>query len=185
MTFRKRIFCLFATCLSIHFAHGQIGEDSVIQGIRQVFQQINKDSTLRKVVLDEHEFLGDESGLDNGAQLNGYFRGNTLCKMTMIIGLSFAMKEYDYYFRNGKIIFIYETERDFQLDKEGTMDYGKSVLGFEGRYYYDNGKLIMTLFKGKKRMDEFDNKKAGYVKELPRVTDYIKLLIKKGIKKPA
>ena len=114
--------------------------------------------------------------------MTGYFKGDTLSKMVLEIGLSYAMMRWEYYFYKKHIIFIYETEKDYPQDSTtGGLNNGKIVPAFEGRYYYENDKLISTLFKGKKRMDE--NSAASYIGGLPKmdeVRNYIIQLRKKA-----
>jgi hypothetical protein len=156
-------------------SYSQPDKDTIIKNIRQVFQQINGDKTLRTITLAEPEFLGKEVALDGGAELKGYFKNDTLCRMVLEFGLSYAMRKYDYYFSKGRVIFIYERELDYPEKKDGMLDYEKLVPAFEGRYYYDNNKLIRTYFKGKKRAE--GNTPAQYVKDLPvDVKKYIRLL---------
>jgi len=156
-------------------SYSQYDKDSIIKNIKEVYQQVNNDKALHVITLDEQEFLGDEVSLDGGAGLEGYFKNDTLCKMVVEFGLSYAMRKYDYYFNKGRVIFIYETEKDYPEKKDGMLDYENLKLAFEGRYYYDNGKLIRSLFKGKKRAE--GNTPAEYVKDLPAdFKKYIKTL---------
>ena len=170
----RYLLLLFALANNVR-SYSQSDKDSIIKNIRQVYQQINDDKTLHTVTLAEPEFLGEDVQLDGGAELKGYFKNDTLCKMVLAFGLSYAARKYDYYFSNGRIVFIYETEEDYPMKKDGGLNYDKMVLAFEGRYYYDNGKLIQPVFKGKKRAE--GNTPAEYVKDLPAdVKKYIRIL---------
>jgi hypothetical protein len=59
----------------------------------------------------------------------------------------------EYYFKNGKLIFAYETEKDFPRDSLG-IKLEKLDLVFEGRFYFDNNKLIHKIEKGKRLFQE-------------------------------
>jgi hypothetical protein len=109
----------------------------------------NADKTLHTVTLTAPEFLGEEAQPDNGAELKGYFNKDTLYRMELEFGLSYAACKYDYYFSKGQLVFIYETEEDYPTKTDGGLNYDKTVLAFEGRYYYNKGKLIKLFSKGK------------------------------------
>ncbi len=183
----KEISKITAVVLLLVFAsmsspHAQTHKDSVLTAIRETFQQTNNNKSLRVVRLDEEEFL--RQGSDNGGDLKGYFRGDTLCKIVLEIGLSYAMKRWEYYFDKEQIIFIYETDRYYPVDSvNGGLDNTRLELAFEGRYYYENGVLINTLFKSKKRLlDISGNSTKTYINALPKkpeIDGYIKLLRKK------
>jgi hypothetical protein len=122
-----------------------------IQHIRQVFQRINSDHSLKVVSLDQDEF--SEETTDGGAELKGYFKGDSLCKMTLWVGLSYGALVTDYYFDRGSIVFIYEVQMHFPHSDTST-DFGKLQTNFEGRYYLKSGKLIDRIVKGKLLFDE-------------------------------
>ncbi|HEV2355024.1 MAG TPA: hypothetical protein VGR89_12325 [Puia sp.] len=165
--------------ISAAAARAQTPKDSVIAHARQVFRETNHDRTLRNVSLDEGEFTDETT--DNGGRLVGYFKGDTLCKMTLEIGLSYAMTRLDYYFEHGQVIFIYETEKDYPVESVSRgLDNTRLVLAFEGRYYYENGSLITYVFKGQKRF--IDNNATAYIGALPSKSDirrYILLLMRR------
>jgi hypothetical protein len=182
MTIKKVIAGILLVATFANASYGQTHKDSVIAEIRRNFQRTNNDRSLRVIELDEEEFLGE--GTDNGGDLKGYFKGDTLCKMVLEVGLSYSMKRWEYYFDKGKVIFIYETDRYYPQDSvNGGLDNTRLELAFEGRYYYENGVLINTLFKGKKRLlDTSSNSTTAYINALPKkpeIDGYIKLLRKK------
>jgi len=175
--------CLLLTFGCIFASHAQSHKDSVVSSIRTTFQRINSDKSLQVVQLDAEEFLEDAP--DNGATLSGYFKGDTLCKMVLEVGISYAMRRWEYYFARGQIVFIYETDKYYRQDSvNGGLDHSKLDLAFEGRYYYENRALIHTIFKGKKKLLESDsNTAADYIEALPKkpqIDGYIKLLKKKA-----
>jgi len=158
-------------------------KDSLIKNIRTVFQRINSDSTLRVVDLDFEAFVeaaGDAP--DNGGEIRGYYRNDTLCKLAMGIGLSFGPKEYEYYYDRGQIVFVYERDRHFAVAKDGGLDHERLVLGFEGRFYFNKGKLIEKMVK---RYDGFMAEKIddNYVKDLLDDTGVYTAALRKQMKK--
>jgi hypothetical protein len=147
------------SCIFIAFAiaycsvsYGQTKE-GLIRNIRESFQKINNDKSLTIVKLQNEDIPGEKS--DGGEELTGYFKEDTVCKIYDWIGLSFGVKQYEYFFGHGQLIFIYEIEKGFHIDDSlGTMDQTKLDLIFEGRYYLNNGKLIERKIKGQKRFGE-------------------------------
>jgi len=89
---------------------------------------------------------------DNGADVRGYFKKDTLYKLYMSMGPSFGLKDYEYYYDRGEIVFIYEKDQHFPPKKDGGLDHEKLVVGFEGRFYFNKGKLIAKVVK---RYDDF------------------------------
>jgi hypothetical protein len=141
---------LFSACTG----HAQ-NKDSIIKSIRQTFQQINNDKTLNAVELENEDFMDEMT--DGGGSLKGYFKGDTICKIHLWIGLSFGVRQFDYYFDHGKLCFVYESEEDFPYDeKKGTLNPEKLVPAFEGRYYIHSGKLIEVKAKGRQRAKNED-----------------------------
>jgi len=127
-------------------------KDSLIRNIRAVFQRINSDSTLRAVDLDFEAFIeAAGEAPDNGGEIRGYFRNDTIYKLVMGIGLSFGPKEYEYYYERGQVVFVYEKDSHFAV-KDGGLDHDHLVLGFEGRFYFNKGRLIEKIIK---RYDQF------------------------------
>jgi hypothetical protein len=146
-----------------------------IRDIRAVFQQIDKDSGLNKVTLKQEEFLGDETA-DNGGSLRGYFKGDSLCKASTWIGLSYAVIQEHFYYSHGQLIFVYETEDDF-APKAGGLDPSKLVRSFEARYYFEKDNVLRVLTKGKRKMDSDDP--HHYLELYHNAHYYAGLLIKK------
>ena len=132
-------------------AMGQ-GIDDKIQIIKKRFTSINTDNAYSIVTLDNEEFL--EQMTDGGGQLKGYLKGGGFSKIYENIGLSYCIQIREYYFWDNKLIFVFEKEDDFALDSLGTIDHTKTKAAFEGRYYFDNGKLISTKTKGEKLMSD-------------------------------
>ena len=159
--------------LFISAANGQV-KDTIIKNIRKTCQKINTDNTLKTIYLENDEIPGEPT--DGGSSLSGFVRVKTICKMDFWIGLSYCIRQYSYYLNdNGQLVFIYETERDFPEDKQRGLKHSRTVLAFEGRYYLDNGQVIDTKLKGKKRMGK--NPSAKDIADL--VSDaktYVKLL---------
>ena len=148
ITFR---YFILVVLLSFYSPKGfSQSKDSMIKAIRQSFLQTNNDHNLKIVKVENEGFLKQMT--DGGGSLTGYFKNDTLCKIHVWIGLSFGVREFDYYINHGKLYFVFETESDFPYDsKKGNIDDSKLISGFEGRYYINNDKLIYIKEIGKKR----------------------------------
>ena len=152
----------------------QAKKDSLIKNIRAVFQRINSDTALRIEDLDAEEFEEAVGGMpDNGFDVRGYFKKDTLYKLYLSVGPSFGLKDYEYYYDRGEIVFIYEKDRHYppKADGEG-LDHEKLVVGFEGRFYFNKGKLISKVVK---RYDDFMAQEIdeAYIRELLDVDPYV------------
>lgn len=126
-----------------------------IRDIRTVFLQIDKDSGMNHLTLGAEEFLGDEVP-DHGASLEGFFKGDTLCKMSTWIGLSYAVMKEHYYFSHGQLVFVYETEDDYSRNPDGSLNRKNPTRAFDARYYFDKDNVLQQLTSGKRKMGPDD-----------------------------
>lgn len=188
MRLYRSIFCLLLLLGVAGFAQGQVAQttkDSLIKNIRAAFQRINSDTAFRIESLDVDEFNEAVGGSpDNGGEVRGYFKKDTLYKLYLSVGPSFGRKDYEYYYDRGEIVFIYEKDQHFPPTKDdGGLDYEKLVIGFEGRFYFNKGRLITKIVK---RYDYFmaEEINEAYIKELLDVSPYVKQL-RKHLKKKA
>jgi hypothetical protein len=126
----------------------RVKEDS-INAIRRIFQDVNKDRTLRDVYLSGDDFL--DHAADNGADLHGYYEKDSLRKMVFEIGLSYGMLRHEYYYNtSGQVVFVYDTEKSYPTTDSG-IDNSRLDLNFEGRYYFYSKGILDTKVKGELR----------------------------------
>lgn len=160
----------------------QATKDSLIKNIRAIFQRINHDTTLRQVDLDidtMEEIIGGAP--DNGAEVTGYFKKDELCKITMSMGPSFGIKDWEYYYDQGQVVFIYEKDRHYPVTKDG-LDHERLVVGFEGRFYFNKGRLFTKIIK---RYDQFmaeeidDNYIRALLDDMPPYVNALRRQMKK------
>lgn len=86
---------------------------------------------------------------DNGEEITGYFRRDTLAKVVDWVGLSHCIKTYEFYIYNGKPVFVFVNQADYNYNtKTGAMDYAHKTDVFEGRYYFNKGIIIQKIEKG-------------------------------------
>jgi len=142
-------FCLLLLSISISIfsAEAQSKQD-LIKTIRQEFQKINSDTGLKKTILEDEEFLDNIS--DGGAELTGYSRKGSIVKIVEWIGLSYGNRTREFYFKDHKLFFVFEKFDSFIDEKSGELDISKPKKVFEGRYYFNNEKLIEEKLSGKK-----------------------------------
>lgn len=121
-----------------------------IATIKAAFTAINTDTTYKVIKLDNDVLLEDhpDEVPDGGEELTGYFKEKEIKKIVYFLGISRGNYHYEYYFDKGKLCFVYETFNAFTETAKG-LDLGQTHTIFEGRYYFDNNKLIATKEKGK------------------------------------
>ena len=170
-----RFFILCLILLLSSVVHAQKNAE-IIHNIRKEFRAINNIKNFETLELENEEFLANAA--DGGAKLTGYYKNNSLRKMVVSVGLSNGMETLEFYFLKGKLIFVYEKFEGFVFnEKKSEFDYTKTETTFEGRYYFDKGKLVDYITTGHNRFDD-DSLDPGKV-WLEEAADYIKLLNKK------
>lgn len=152
MATRTGILLLLASfILSTHLL-GQAGGDRV-KTIREEFQAINGDTALKKVTLEGDAFLDHTP--DGGAALTGYYKEGQIKKIHQWIGLSHGIEVVEFYFKGGRLIFVYEQFRSFAYDpQKETLDLTRTETTFEGRYYFHNQKLFHYTTTGHNRFGD-------------------------------
>ena len=139
------VFLIISTFVS---SYSQVKTD-----LLKKIQAINSDTKLKKVTLDNDEFL--ENVPDGGCQLIGYYKKDSLIKMTEWIGLSYGNRIREFYFKNNKLFFLYEKFESFiRNNNTNEPDLTKTKITFEGRYYFNSLKLIDQKVSGRRRFQE-------------------------------
>ncbi len=169
-----KLFLLLILISSSIFSAKSQSKQDIIKGIRQEFQKINSDASLKIIKLDAEEFLDDTP--DGGAELTGYKRKDSLVKIVEWIGLSYGNRTREFYFKHQKLFFVFEKFDSFIDEKSGELDHSKTKKVFEGRYYYNNEKLIEEKLSGKKPIDD---EKTTATELLSDAKENAKLLSKK------
>ncbi|HVZ57623.1 MAG TPA: hypothetical protein VG870_13250 [Chitinophagaceae bacterium] len=146
---------LLVSCLSVCMGSLQAQpEADSVRSIRAAVRAIDQDRSLRKVKLENEAFLEPET-IDGGGELTGSFHGRKLVKIECWLGLSQGIETKSYYFRNGRLLFVYEAFRQFCYDTaREAWDYNRLTRTFEGRYYFAGGTCIRQLVRGTNRHEE-------------------------------
>ena len=168
----------FIICLVLLLSSESLAQTNaeVINKIRKEFKTINTTKDFEIITLENEDFLTNAT--DGGAKLTGYYKNNSLRKIVVSVGISNGIETLEFYFLKGSLIFVYEKFEGFVFDeKRSEFDYTKTETNFEGRYYFDKGKLFDYITTGHNRFedDSLDPEKV-LVKE---AADYSKLLDKK------
>lgn len=139
-------FTIMSTCFT------QAKAD-MINGIQIEIKRINAHKGLKKVTLENEEFL--ENMTDGGGEITGYFKKGQIKKVRQWIGLSNGNETTIFYFKNGHLIFVHEKFASFKFDpKTSQLDHTKTETTFEGRYYFHNDKLIDYKTTGHNRFED-------------------------------
>jgi hypothetical protein len=135
---------IFAFLLII-FSAGNVFAQSVelqVDNIRREMKAIDADNSLKTVVIDNDEkFLKNLT--DGGIMLTGRFKNDEIKKLEAWIGLSDGIQIRQYYFKNGKLIFVYKIFEKYVYDEiQEQLDYSKTTGKSGTRYFFHNGKLL-------------------------------------------
>lgn len=121
--------------------------------IRQTVRQINRDSSLKQVMLTNEEWM--EQMTDGGGSLTGYYKNKLLVKAVRWIGYSSGVEIVEFYFKNNELIFVYEQSDIFFYDeKKETLRTDSLERNFEGRYYFSGKKMIDMTTLGHNRFED-------------------------------
>lgn len=144
--------------MTFAYASAQESNDTILN-VKQKVLSINQESDYWISTFDNEAFLDSafihQAGKGYG-KLTGYFKNGKVCKIRELIGIKlmhdFAVTEY--YFSNGKLIYVNEMEKqgpDIFIDSDGTVDQRIDEPTFEAEYYYYNDTLISTAEKGDRK----------------------------------
>jgi hypothetical protein len=165
MTVRYYISLIFLTLLTLSTSYGQGNKEknNTLFKIKTVYKQITAYKKYNTVIIDNSEdFLGHIT--DNGGNLTGYFKKDSLKKIVEWVGLSNKVIQNEYYFNNNKLVFVYSTESRYQFnDRTQSFDYSKLSTIFKRRYYFDKDKLINTIFNDKEHVATREQIASGFL----------------------
>jgi hypothetical protein len=132
------------------FEQGKEDTNYRLWKIRGVYDETNAFSNYDVVTIDDPaKFLEGPGNPDNGGQLKGFFKADTLKKITEWIGLSHLARQNEYYYNNGELVFAFATESRFKYDSLNGFDLSKPYIVFWGRFYFNNKKLIYHIIDNK------------------------------------
>jgi len=186
---RTAVFAILIS-LTVTYVAGQ-EKDSAIKDIEQKILSIDQDTSYKIITLYNEAFL--DSGFINQpakgyGQLTGYFKNGTIHKIREFIGIKLLsdMATTDYYYLDGKLIFVHESEiynPDIFIDSAGTIDQRKPGPDFEGKYYFNKDKVISTTTNGQQQLlpnEMFFDSQSKEGQLLYSAQKYINLLTEKN-----
>jgi hypothetical protein len=151
----KTIVLIIVMILTFNFVSAQ-GKHDTIYMIEQKVQSFDQDTNYWTSTYKNEAFL-DTGFINQPSQgygkLTGYFKNGKICVIREMVGLK-LMNEVavtDYYFSEGKLIYVYESEKqgpDIFIGSDGTTDYRIKEPNFEVKYYFSHDKLFATTEKG-------------------------------------
>lgn len=163
----KRILTILILTLTVPsaFANRRAQGDDPINSIRQHYAQINRSAGLYKKVKKELSGFSAEGG-----ELLAYFHGPSVMKMVATYFGESGKASEEYYFWDGKLIFVLRT--DFRYDKPLS---GKVVKKTEDRFYFSNDKLIRWIDENAKEVasarTEYSEKQKEYLESSKLLSD--------------
>lgn len=145
-------------------------KNAVLSQIRKEFKATNNEKGLKEIALNNEDFLDHMP--DGGGKLTGLYKKSQLKKIICWIGLSYGTQSAEYYFKDNQLIFVFKAFDRFGYDNiTNQLRYDTKKRNFEGRYYFNSGKLIEEISKGnrddgqkdsestlKKEADDYRNK---------------------------
>lgn len=161
-----RIIALLALLLSVsglQLAGAQTQDP--IESIRQHYANINQNVTRYRRVKKNLSGYSAEGG-----ELIAYFHGPSVMKMVATFFGETGRTVEEYYFWNGQLIFVLNTENRYDKPLSG-----KIVRKIETRFYFKDDKLIRWLDENGKEVasssDEYAPKQADYLKMSKQFVD--------------
>lgn len=158
----KCTIVLVAIALSGFSALGKVPtvpQADAIESIRQHYATINQNvARYRRVKKNLSGFSAE------GGELNAFFHGPTVMKMVATFFGETGRTVEEYYFWNGQLIFVLQTENRYDKPLSG-----KLIKKIENRFYFKDDKLIRWLDENGK---EVAPDSADYA---PKQTDYLKM----------
>jgi hypothetical protein len=149
---KKIFFSLCVICSALVFSQD-------FKNIVQKVTAINQTTNYKIKTVPNSYFVSLNKIMDNGIELKGYYKNNRIRTIEEFTGLSAWNIITQYFFSEEEdLIFVYV--KKFQT-LEGNTFLKNPKLIAEERSYYEKGKLVKKLEKGKGRIESVD-----YVKEV-------------------
>ncbi len=146
MKLLKYIFIFFQLLQISNYIYSQ-DKQELIEKIKEEIESIHLDTTLKIITLQNNEFLDHMP--EGGGELTGFYKGKRICRIYRSIGISHGVGISEFYYKKNKLIFVREKFNSYVYDDSlGSFDYTKLNTTYEGKYYFDKGKMIHSYIKG-------------------------------------
>jgi hypothetical protein len=159
--------CIIA--LTFHFVTAQNKADT-INLIHQKVTSIELETNFWISTIHSEAFLDTgfirQAGQGYG-QLTGYFKYGKIYKISEAIGIKLLHQtaNTEYYFSEGKLIYVYEEEHegpDILIDTAGTVEHAIESPAFIAKYYFNNDKMISRVEDGERKTMLLPDEKFFY-----------------------
>lgn len=132
-----------------------------IGSIRKQYGDINrKVPTYKKVKKNLSGFSAE------GGTLVAYFHGPSIMKMSAVYFGETGRASEEYYYWNGKLIFVFQKEERYDKPLSG-----KVVSTKENRYYFDQDKLIKWIDESGKEVTDRQSAEDQYLKSSKELSE--------------
>lgn len=158
------------------------GQNNIVltEIIQRVVKGINNDTSLKSFELDNDYFINEGNVSDGGISLTGYSKNGDILKIVSWIGLSMGNEIIEFYYKSGKLIFVYEEFHSFVFDEVKDEHRHDTVeISFKGRYYFNKNKLIDYVTTGHNR---FENDTIDPEQTLLKESEANRLLLFRNMK---
>ena len=113
---------------------------------------------MESVTIENEELMAQMT--DGGGELTGYFSNGEIQKMELRVSLSYGVNEFEFFYKNSKLYFVFETFRQFSYNEEtGSLNYSKTDQTFTGNYLFTEPFDYETLGRNRFENDELDPEK--------------------------
>jgi hypothetical protein len=163
----KRILTILILTMSVPTTFANPGAQATdpIAPIRQHYAQINSSAAKYKRVKKELSGFSAEGG-----ELVAYFHGPSVMKMVATYFGESGKASEEYYFWDGKLIFV--LRKDHRYNKPLS---GKIISTKEDRFYFSNDKLIRWIDENAKEVasdkPEYAEKQKEYLESSKQLSD--------------
>ena len=163
MTRPLRVFSIAISLGIVLGANGLAAAQTAdpIAAIRQHYSDINrKVPTYKKVKKNLSGYSAE------GGTLVAYFHGPSIMKMTAVYFGETGRASEEYYYWNGKLIFVFHKEERYDKPLSG-----KVVSTKENRFYFANDNLIKWIDESGKEATDFQSSEAQYLKSSKELSE--------------
>ncbi len=150
----RRILVLLTLAFSANLGCSQTQTKSgpgPVDQIKAHIEWIDQQTDFVVAELNGEDYL--ENVPDQGAELKGYYKNDTLFKVVEWVGLSYGAMNTTYYLWHDELICVYAVEQHYKelMDSAGLFlgfDYSQTELQYEARHYFAEGKEVKKFEKG-------------------------------------
>lgn len=146
-------------------AHAPQTEEAAVRSIRRHYAAVNKGAARYKRVKKELTGFSVEGG-----QMVAYFDGDRLMKVVANHYGESGRAVEEYYFRDGRLIFVYRKDSNYDRPMSG-----KVVYTAEHRLYFDGDRLIRWVGPNGKQVahgaTEYEEKQKEYLESAKLLAD--------------